>query len=228
MRLSVTMTRKEVLLGYLFLTLQLLILPWMLIFLNSLLPKPLSACYLNFTLFALEFMLSIAIFHRFLYLSALHSARKPLRCLICAAIGTVGYYLVSMLIGWLIGLLYPSFFNLNDLTILQLAQDDYPIMIIGTVFLVPLAEETLYRGLIFSHLHSRSRIGAYALSSLLFGLIHITGYVGYASIEVLALCLLQYLPAGLMLAWVYEKADSIWAPILMHMAINQISMINMR
>jgi membrane protease YdiL (CAAX protease family) len=38
----------------------------------------------------------------------------------------------------------------------------------------------------------------------------------------------QYLPAGLALAWAYEKADTIWAPILMHMTINQISITFMR
>ena len=34
---------------------------------------------------------------------------------------------------------------------------------------------------------------------------------------------LQYLPAGLCLAWAYTKADTIFAPILIHAIINAVS-----
>ena len=34
---------------------------------------------------------------------------------------------------------------------------------------------------------------------------------------------LQYLPAGLCLAWAYTKADTIFAPILIHAAVNAVS-----
>ena len=44
----------------------------------------------------------------------------------------------------------------------------------------------------------------------------------------LALCLLQYLPAGLCLAVAYEKSDSILCPILMHTVINAIGVYAMR
>ena len=44
----------------------------------------------------------------------------------------------------------------------------------------------------------------------------------------LFLSFLQYVPAGLCLAWSYEKADSIWAPILIHIAVNQMGNLAMR
>ena len=39
---------------------------------------------------------------------------------------------------------------------------------------------------------------------------------------------LQYLPAGIALCWAYEQADSIFAPILIHTAINLLAMVAMR
>jgi membrane protease YdiL (CAAX protease family) len=138
------------------------------------------------------------------------------------------YYVATYLIGLFIQAVYPDFSNVNDSSIQSMAAENYAIMLIGTVLLVPLTEETLFRGLIFRKLHQKSRAVAYILSTLFFGLIHITGYIGATPLPVLLLCLIQYIPAGVFLAWAYEKADSIWAPILMHMAVNQISMSYMR
>ena len=39
----------------------------------------------------------------------------------------------------------------------------------------------------------------------------------------LVLCFIQYLPAGLCLAWTYTKADNIIAPVLVHGIINAIA-----
>jgi hypothetical protein len=53
---------------------------------------------------------------------------------------------------------------------------------------------------------------AYALSILLFSAIHILGYIGRYSPLELTMAVLQYLPAGLCLAWSYTKAGTIFAP----------------
>ena len=67
-----------------------------------------------------------------------------------------------------------------------------------------------------------SKLLAYALSTVIFAMIHISGYIGIYDAKLLFCCFLQYIPAGLCLAWAYARADSIFAPILMHMAINVI------
>jgi len=58
------------------------------------------------------------------------------------------------------------------------------------------------------------------VSMLVFAIIHIIGYIGQYSALELLMALLQYLPAGLCLAWSYTKADTIFAPILIHAAVN--------
>ena len=86
----------------------------------------------------------------------------------------------------------------------------------------------MYRGLVFRNLYSRNKILAYSVSILLFAAIHILGYLGRYSPLELAMAVLQYLPAGLCLAWSYAKADTIFAPIFMHAAINYITIRTMR
>ena len=102
------------------------------------------------------------------------------------------------------------------------------LMLIGTVILVPPVEECLFRGLIFGLFHRRSRLAAYAVSSLLFCAIHVIGYIGYYEPLHLLLCFVQYLPAGLALGWAYEFSGSIYAPTLIHMAVNAIGILSMR
>ena len=61
------------------------------------------------------------------------------------------------------------------------------------------------------------------MSILVFAIIHIIGYIGKYSLIEMLMAFLQYLPAGLCLAWTYSKADTIFAPIVMHAIINAVS-----
>ena len=228
MKLSISMTRKEAGFGWLLMACQLLILPILAVLINSLMPAPLSDSVLNIALFAADFLLAIVIFHRFLAVSARYSLDNPFKTLRFAFFGLVFYYIGSFLIGLLISSVSVDFANLNDSAIYEMTQENYSLIAVCTVFLVPITEELIYRGLIFRTLHSKSRLLAYLVSAGVFSLIHIVAYVGSASSTILLLCFLQYLPAGLALGWAYEKADSIWAPILMHMTVNQVSMNLMR
>ena len=35
----------------------------------------------------------------------------------------------------------------------------------------------------------------------------------------------QYLPAGILLAWCYERGGSLWSAVLLHMAINGLTLL---
>ncbi len=138
-----------------------------------------------------------------------------------------GYYAAGQLISLLIWQLAPEFLNRNDQVLLSM-KEQWPILILTTVVLAPVNEECLFRGLIFSRLRQRSRFWGYCLSSLLFGLIHVLGYLGqYTPVE-FALALLQYLPAGLILAWAQERTQTLTAPILIHATINAVSLTQIR
>ena len=94
--------------------------------------------------------------------------------------------------------------------------------------LVPPAEECFYRGLFFQTFAKKALWLGYAVSTTVFALIHILGFIGSASPLALVLSFLQYLPAGLCLAWSYAKSDTIFAPILIHALVNAWGIYEMR
>ena len=102
------------------------------------------------------------------------------------------------------------------------------LMTLGTVVLVPPVEECLYRGLIFRRLYGVNKWAAYIVSIVVFALIHIIGYIGSYSPLELCMAVLQYLPAGLCLAWAYTKGGTIFAPIFIHAFVNAVGIYRMR
>lgn len=227
-KLSVSLSKKEVIFGVIYMLAELFVLPTLLILGNWFLPNPLSETQLNFIFFALNFIVVTVAFRRFLIENFKILLRNPWRVLRFAGAGLVLYWLGNILVSYLIVGLMPSFSNANDQYIQQMTQDSVMLMTVGTVFLVPVVEETLFRGVVFGALYQKNAFLGYALSTILFSIIHIVGYLGvYTPLE-LGLSFLQYVPAGLCLAWSYQKADSIWAPILIHIAVNQMGNLLMR
>ena len=227
-KLSVTMTRAEKLIGWIYYPIQLFALPFVIALTNLLLGNPFSDSWINVIYFCLNFLFIILIFRSFLVKNVKTAIENPFRCLRYAVVGIIAYWLLSYVVQIFIAFADPEFFNVNDAYISDMVQENYSFLAFGTVFLVPVAEETLYRGLIFGQLYNRNRLAAYMISSAVFSVIHLLNYFGQYDPLLLALCFLQYLPAGLCLGWAYAKADSIWAPILMHITINQIGILSMR
>lgn len=222
MKLSISMTRRERLLGGSYLLVSLFALPSLLSWVNTLLPTPLSAGNLNLIFFALNFLCAAGIFYRFLIASVRHTAGRLWYCLRFAAISLLLYFAATELISRGILWLRPDFFNVNDANITSMLYEYPGLWVLATVLLVPITEELFYRGLLFQSLHEKNRLAAYGVSTALFAAIHILGYIGQYDWVTLLLCFVQYLPAGICLAWAYEKSDTIVAPILMHITINQI------
>lgn len=93
---------------------------------------------------------------------------------------------------------------------------------IATVFLIviaaPITEETLFRGLFFGAIRSKTPFWVAAgASGVLFGAVHLaTGDVAVAG-------LLAFF--GVILAWLYERTGSLGPPIALHMINNTIAII---
>ena len=227
-KLSVSLSKKEVVFGILYTLAELLVLPSLLTWGNWLLGSPLSVTQLNFVFFALNFIIITVAYRRFLIENFKTLLQNPWRVLRFAGAGLLLYWVGNFFVSLLVVLLSPDFVNANDQSIQQLTQDNVILMTLGTVFLVPVVEENLFRGVLFGSLYAKNRFWAYAVSTAVFSAIHIVSYLGVYSPLELLLSFLQYVPAGLCLAWSYQKADSIWAPILIHIAVNQMGTLAMR
>ena len=225
---SGNLTNQETIGGFSYLLFELIFLPGLLSWINSQLESPLNATELNFVFFLVNFMAILLIFHDFLGRGLRQVTQHP--AIFCQAVilGFVAYYACNWATTKVVGLLVPGFSNYNDQSIAAMMKSSYFLMLVGTVILVPPVEECLYRGLIFRNLYGKSRWAAYIVSILAFAVIHILGYIGQYSALELVMAFLQYLPAGLCLAWAYTKADTIFAPILIHAAINFVSLQSLR
>ena len=227
-KLSVSFTRYEKLLGWIYLPLQMLVIPSVLVLLNIFAGSVLDETQLNFVFFCLNFLMLTVIFHRFLLESAKVSLGSVWQTVSSALLGYAIYMAGSYVLSIIILLFEPEFFNVNDSNIAVLAEGTFFLTAFATIFLVPVAEELLYRGLLFAAIYDRSRVLAYVLTTVCFSLLHVISYIGLYEPKMLILSLLQYIPASLALAWAYARADSIWAPILLHMLVNAMGMTAMR
>lgn len=85
------------------------------------------------------------------------------------------------------------------------------------VILRPLAEEILFRGLLFGGLRTVNRTLGYCVTVPLFALCAVWQYVFPGGDWRYLLLAVQYLPISLALTWCYDNGGSIWSPIFLHM-----------
>ena len=221
--LYISMRRAEKILGWLYMAFSVLLLPSVLLWFNGKLSDPMNEGTLNFVFYLTNFLFILCIFHRFLRDSLVAAWRDIWNFIQAVVLGYVAYWAASKAMDLIMSYLLPGFSNVNDASIAAMAKANYTLMLIGVVFLVPLAEEVLYRGLIFRNLWQSSKVAAYLVSMAAFAAIHVLGYIGSEDITTLVICFLQYLPAGLCLAWTYTKADNIFAPTVVHAIVNAIA-----
>lgn len=226
-RLSISMTRREQVLGWLYVPFFLVLLALGLAELFRLLGWETESlrgqARLNGVFFAVNFLITLLIYRKFLAKSLVQVGKRFWGFVQAVILGLVLYYAGTLLLGRIVSDWMPELENVNDASIAAMARELRWVMVVGTVLLAPLAEECIFRGLVFQGLHRTNRIAAYVCSTVAFCLIHVAGYVGQEELLTLAVLAVEYIPAGISLAWAYEKADTIFAPILMHTLINAMS-----
>ncbi len=226
--LCANLSHAETVWGWVYLVFQTVFLPSLLTAGNAMFSPGLNKAELNFVYFLLNFLAIVFIFHDFLGDSFRQVLRHPAYFCQAVILGAVAYFACSRAMEWVTALLVPKFANANDASISVLYRNNPFLMTVGTVILVPPVEECLYRGLIFRKLYGKNRWAAYLTSIFAFALIHILGFLGVYSPLELCMAVLQYLPAGLCLAWAYTKADTIFAPIVIHAIVNAVGIYRMR
>ena len=219
---------RERLFGTCWLVFQTLFFSTVLQLLNLLLPKPLPQITVNFIYFCVNFAVTVLIFRTYL-LGQIRLIPEVIDKVLCLVIiGFAAYMATNFLLMQILFAMDAGFTSVNDVTVQYLVSEDYAVMFFSTVFLAPITEETLFRGLLFRGLHDRSPVLAWIMSVTLFSLVHILGYIGAYPFHTLLLCFVQYLPAGIVLATAYRLSGSLLAPILIHALVNFFGMMALR
>lgn len=219
--LGPNLSAAEQVAGFCYLPFYIILLSECLQYLSRHLGLNLSVLQINICFFVINCLAVWIIFHNFL-LRSFRGIRfwELLQALI---LGFVMYYAGNFLLSLLFGWMKIEIVSFNDETVQLLASQNRAAMIICGVILAPMVEETLVRGLLFGVVHRKSRITAYLVSILFFSFIHVWQYAVDEPVSMVILAALQYIPAGIALGWTYEKSNTIWAPIFLHMTINAVS-----
>lgn len=98
--------------------------------------------------------------------------------------------------------------------------DALPFLLVGAVLLAPIAEELVFRGVVYPALARRlPRSAAMWLSAVVFAVVHAAGPETVGNVVVVAVIL----PFGALLAWGYERSGTLLVPIVAHVVFNAIS-----
>ena len=222
------LTGSELSWGARYLLFQLVFLPGMLGALLRGIWSGFPALGINLIFYVINFVAIVFILRAYLEKDIAVALENAGRLILAAIAGLALYWVSNLALASAIQRLWPDFFNVNDATISAISKDNLLLLGLGTVVFVPVAEELLYRGLLFGAIRRRSRVLAYLISVAVFCAIHVSGYWGQYEPLHLALCFVQYIPAGLILAGAYDFSGSIFAPILIHTSINLIGILSMR
>lgn len=222
--ISPNLDKKELLWGWVYTIFSMLALPPLLrdgmALLHISTAGDIGAARLNFCYFTLNFLVTLFLFHRFLANNLSVVGKRFWDFVESVILGLVFAFAGTFLLQYLVGWLKPGLGNLNDQTVASMVYARKALMLLGTAVFAPVAEECIYRGLIFRALHGKSRFLAYALSILAFSAVHVLGSIGKLDLASLLLTAVQYLPAGAALAWSYERGGSIFTPMVIHAVFN--------
>ena len=221
-------SRRETAWGWRYLAFEIVFLGYFLSIAIHFFRLPWGSAELNLSYFFLNFAVALVIFRQYLRTSVMTAVKRIPVILITAVGGFFLYQILSTAVSLAIVFIDPTFYNVNNENLSGISQKYYGLTAFCTVILVPITEELLHRGAVFGGLYRKNRIAAYAVSTLLFALVHITAYIGYFGPKTLLLCYLQYIPAGLCLAASYDLTGCIVTPILIHTAINAVGILAMR
>lgn len=217
------MTYTQTLLGWFYLPLHLFLLPLFIGMFAFFTRTELSGVFVNELYFGTGTVFVLLVMGEWLRRNFYVLLDRPGRFALCLAVGFAADYVMSLAVQLVLMLVPGAVGNPNNAELAELAGSDYSAMAGLSVFLAPMVEETLFRGVVFGTIRRKSRTAAYAVSALLFALLHVWQYALIDSDPWYFIYMLQYLPVSLVLAWQYERSGSIWTPIAFHMLINVFS-----
>lgn len=208
------MSRGETAAALIYLPIHAAILPIVLVLL---LIGRMDTADINFIAYAIGFVYMLLFEWKFLRREFNSLCDRPLDCfvqvLICYGL-MLGLGLCVNSLMLLLG--FDS--NPNNTAVIDIAEVKMGATTALAVFLAPMVEELIFRGGLFSLLRRYNRLLAYVVNILIFGLYHIWSSVIDSPINLIYI--IQYIPATYALCRCYERTNTIWGSILLHMLYN--------
>ena len=218
------MSKTQIVLGWIYVPVHMFVLPLLLNMLAAYYPGGLDDVTVNILYYAAGVLFTAIVMGGYLRRHFDALLDNLLRSVMALLFGVLIEYSLSLLSAIVLLLVEENVINPNNDAVMELAQTDLGAIKGLAVFIGPVVEEVLFRGVVFGTLQKKNRTAAYIACIVLFSLNHVWAYALAAQDFTLLLYALQYIPATVALCWVYEHSGSIWASIFMHMGMNAISL----
>jgi len=219
-------SKIQAILTILYLVVHITLLPSLIMLLEELRGITFSDAQFNFIYYAVALVLMLTVNFRFLRRDFDGICDRPFYSLYIIIGCYLGINVLNMFASTLLVALLGGDGNLsnqNNAAVIEAFQSDSGLTKAMTVFMAPIVEELLFRAGIFSNIRNAGhRIPAYIISTLAFAIMHVWQFA-VIDWKYLAF-LLMYIPSGIMLCICYERTNSIFSPILLHMTVNSVSL----
>ena len=218
------MTKTQTILGWCYLPMHVAILPLLLGLLQAFSPDPMDDAKLNLIYYLIGIAFCLTAQFTFLRRSFDRLAENFKLCLLTMLLALMMDYALSGAAALLLLLVDGVVENPNNAAVMDMAAQDSGVVRAIGIFLAPIVEEILFRGVVFGSLRTRSRLWAYVVSVAAFSIYHVWQYAAVTGDAAMLLYALQYIPVSIVLAWAYERSGCIWTNIFFHMGFNALSL----
>ena len=222
-----TLSKTQRIAGFIYLPFHVFVLPVLLAVAVHMIPEDISGIAINTAYFGLGILFCLTVMMKYMRRAFDILLDNLAENIFSILWGYLLYMVLNILAALaLILVMGGDIENPNNAEIMNLIDGSNLRIVMGiAVFLAPVVEEILFRGVLFGSIRRKSRVLAYAVSIILFAFFHVWQYALAFNDPLLLLYALQYVPIGYALAWCYERTSSIWIPIFLHMLINLASMM---
>ncbi len=222
-----TMSKKQRIAGFIYLPLHVFVIPLLLGIFVDVSLSGIDDLSLNAIYYGVSFLFCVIVMYRFLRIGfdvLLDNFGRVVLSVISSY--AICWVLNLAFSGALLATMGDELLNPNNEAVTNLIKDNGlgPTIAIS-VFLGPLVEEVLFRGVIFGSLAERHRRLAYFVSIAAFALLHTWQYALVAMDWKMLIYSVSYIPMGYAFARTYLQTNTIWAPIIMHMIMNLFSVL---
>ena len=221
-----SLTKAEALLALLYLPVHIIILPEVLFMVDG---GSLSDTAVNFAVYIIGAVYILLVLGRF-YRRDFDALCENVPLVIHEVLIGYGFFLCCNMI--IDPLLYyaetalasvQSVGNPNTDAVLELAEESTGTIAAMSVVLAPILEEGIFRAGVFGVLRRRNRTAAYIMSMLFFAAYHVWSFA--VADPIYWIYIIEYLPISYMLCRVYERTNSIWTSVFLHMMVNGVTML---
>lgn len=212
-----SLSKKEFILGLCFLPVYVLVLPVLIGMLREYWPTPVSDTKITTVCCLIGFLFVLICLYRALRTDWDRLCDNKLAIVLTL----VGTHLLNMVMSMVVVLVSIAFLEdgANPYET-ETVKSSGGQMFAALVLLSPIAEEVLFRGVLFGAIRKKSRLAAYLVTVVLYVLIGVWQYTGSGSDTAFLFNALQGVPAAFALCWCYERTGCLWAPILYHALSN--------